>query len=163
MRRVSSWTRSGVRATSMPPLSVKTPSSWYWRTLSSVNGGHLLGVVGQEDEVRGVAGRAAGVGQRALVEQHDVAPAEPGQVVGHAVADDAGADDDDPRSIGSAAMSNPPRASWGASCGARLGQPRFRMTIVLSSVRRSIAKRPPTRPTPLCEPARPPKGRCDSQ
>ena len=57
--------------------------------------GHLLAVVGQEDEVRGVAGRAARVRERALVEQQDVAPAEPRQVVGHAVADDAGADDDD--------------------------------------------------------------------
>ena len=36
-------------------------------------------------------------------------------------------------------------------------------TIVLSSVRRSIEKRLPTRPTPLAEPARPPNGRCDSQ
>ena len=36
-------------------------------------------------------------------------------------------------------------------------------TIVLSSVRRSIEKRPPTRPTPLGEPARPPNGRWDSQ
>ncbi len=37
IRRLSSSIRSGVRATSMPPHSVKTPSSWYWRTLSSVN------------------------------------------------------------------------------------------------------------------------------
>ena len=37
------------------------------------------------------------------------------------------------------------------------------ITIVLSSVRRSRENRPPTRPTPLIEPARPPKGRWDSQ
>ncbi len=37
MRRVSSCMRSGVRATSMPPDCVKTPSSLYWRTLSSVS------------------------------------------------------------------------------------------------------------------------------
>ena len=61
--------------------------------------GHLLGVVGQEDEVRGVTSRTARAGQRALLDEHDVAPAEPGQVVGHAVADDPGADDNDPRSI----------------------------------------------------------------
>ncbi len=36
IRRLSSSIRSGVRATSMPPLSVNTPSSLYWRTLSSV-------------------------------------------------------------------------------------------------------------------------------
>ena len=54
---------------------------------------HLLVVVGREDEVRGVAGRAARVGQRALVEQHDVGPAEAGEVADQAVADDAGADD----------------------------------------------------------------------
>ena len=57
---------------------------------------HLLRVVDREDEVRGVAGRAAGVGQRALVDLDDVRPAEPGQVVGEAVADDAAADHDGP-------------------------------------------------------------------
>ena len=36
MRRRSSCMRASVRATSMPPDSVKTPSSLYWRTLSSV-------------------------------------------------------------------------------------------------------------------------------
>ena len=37
MRLVSSCIRSSVRATSMPPDSVKTPISWYWRMLSSVS------------------------------------------------------------------------------------------------------------------------------
>ena len=97
MRRLSSSIRSGVRATSMPPLWVKTPNSLYWSTLSTVSCGHLPRVVGQEDEVRGVAGRAAGVRQRALLDQDDVAPAQPGEVVDEAVADDAGADDDDAR------------------------------------------------------------------
>ena len=60
-------------------------------------GRHLLRVVGQEDEVRRVARGAAGTRQRALLEQHDVPPAMLGEVVGHAVADDAGADDDDIR------------------------------------------------------------------
>ncbi len=36
-RRFSSSIRSGVRATSIPPLCVKTPSSWYCLTLSSVS------------------------------------------------------------------------------------------------------------------------------
>ncbi len=37
IRRFSSSIRSAVRATSIPPLWVNTPSSWYWRTLSRVN------------------------------------------------------------------------------------------------------------------------------
>ena len=37
MRRRSSCIRSSVRATSMPPLSVKTPPRWYWRIDSSVS------------------------------------------------------------------------------------------------------------------------------
>ena len=37
MRRRSSSIRSSVRATSMPPHSVNTPSSWYWRVLSTVS------------------------------------------------------------------------------------------------------------------------------
>ena len=57
--------------------------------------GHLLRVVDREDEVRGVAGRAAGVRQRPLVDQRDVRLAEPRQVVGEAVADDPRADDHD--------------------------------------------------------------------
>ena len=63
-------------------------------------GGHLLGVIGQEDEVRRVPRRATRARQRAFLDEHDVAPTEAGQVVGHAVAHDARADDDDPRSIG---------------------------------------------------------------
>ncbi len=37
IRRFSSSSRSGVRATSMPPHSWYTPSSRYWRALSTVN------------------------------------------------------------------------------------------------------------------------------
>ena len=37
IRRFSSSTRSGVRATSMPPLCVNTPSSLYWRMVSWVH------------------------------------------------------------------------------------------------------------------------------
>ena len=60
-------------------------------------GRHLARVVGREDEVGGVPGRAAGVRQRPLVEQDDLAVAEPREVVDEAVADDAGPDDDDAR------------------------------------------------------------------
>jgi hypothetical protein len=56
--------------------------------------GHLAGVVDGIDEVRRVSGRPARVGQRALVDQDEIAPAEPREVVDEAVADDAGADDD---------------------------------------------------------------------
>ena len=69
--------------------AVKTPDSSYWRTDVERQLRHLLRVVDGEDEVRGVPGRAAGVRQRALVEQDEVAPAERGEVVGEAVADDA--------------------------------------------------------------------------
>ena len=56
--------------------------------------GHLLVVVGGEDEVGGVAGRSAGVRQGALVDLHEIGPTEPGEVADEAVADDPGADDD---------------------------------------------------------------------
>ena len=56
--------------------------------------GHLLRVVDREDEVGRVPGRAAGVRQRAFVDLDDVGPAEPGEVVREAVADDAAADHD---------------------------------------------------------------------
>ena len=94
MRRRSSSIRSSVRATSMPPHSVKTSHLAVLARAVDRERRHLLGVVDREDEVRRVAGRAAGVGQRALVDLHDVGPAEPRQVVGEAVADDAAADDD---------------------------------------------------------------------
>ena len=56
---------------------------------------HLLGMVDREDEVRRVAGRAAGVRERPLVDLHEVGPAELGQPAGEAVADDPSADHDD--------------------------------------------------------------------
>jgi hypothetical protein len=42
-----------------------------------------------------VAGRAARVRERALFDQRDIGDAEPGEMVGDAVADDPGADHDD--------------------------------------------------------------------
>ena len=59
---------------------------------------HLARVVDREDEVGGMAGRAARVGKRALVEEHHAVPAEPGQVVGDAATDDPRPDHDRPRS-----------------------------------------------------------------
>ena len=47
------------------------------------------------DQPGGMEGRAAG--QLGPLQQHDVAPAEPGQVIGGGAADDAAADDDDSR------------------------------------------------------------------
>src|ERR1039458_9405541 len=55
---------------------------------------HHLRVLDREDEVGRMAGRAAGVGHRALAHQDEIAPAEPHQVIREAVADDARADDD---------------------------------------------------------------------
>jgi hypothetical protein len=66
----------------------------YWFWLSTVrNAISLLWSVGKM-KLR-VAGAAAGVGQRALVEQDHVGPAESAEVPDEAVTDDAGADDDD--------------------------------------------------------------------
>ena len=55
---------------------------------------HLLRVVDREDEVRRVAGRAARVRERPLVDLDEVGHAELGEPAGEAVADDAAADDD---------------------------------------------------------------------
>lgn len=54
--------------------------------------GHGLGGVDLEDEA-GRGGRAAGLEERALVDDDDFAPAEFRQVVSEAAAGDAGADD----------------------------------------------------------------------
>ena len=97
MRRWSSFIRSP-RAGDLDPAALGEDAHLLV-LLDAVGGqrGHLARVVGQEDEVRGVAGRAARVGQRALLDLDDVAPAQPGEVVDEAVADDARADDDDAR------------------------------------------------------------------
>src|SRR5437016_5442775 len=58
---------------------------------------HLLGVIGEKDEVRGVPGGSARVGKWALVDQDDLLPTLLCQVVGHAVAHDPGTDHDDSR------------------------------------------------------------------
>ena len=55
--------------------------------------GHGLGGVDLEDEAGRVGGRAAGLEERALVDDDDFAPAEFRQVVCDAAAGDAGADD----------------------------------------------------------------------
>ena len=94
IRRRSSSIRSSVRATSMPPHSVLTPISMYWRCDSSVS--CVISFEWSTGKMKFEAwpGRAAGVRQRALVDLDDVRPAEPREVVGEAVADDAAADHD---------------------------------------------------------------------
>ena len=95
MRRWNSSIRSCVRATSMPPESTERFSVAVLIGALHAEQRHLLVVVDGEDEVRRMPRRAAWVGQRALVDQHHVGPAEPGEVADQTVADDAGADDDD--------------------------------------------------------------------
>ena len=56
----------------------------------------LAVVIGGEDEVGGVAGGAAGIGQRPLVDQHQLVPPQLRKVPHQAVADNAGADHHDP-------------------------------------------------------------------
>ena len=95
IRRRSSSIRSSVRAISKPPDCVKTPISWYCSTESRVRS-----VISREWSVRKMKFDACpvdppGLGSAALVDLHDVGPAEARQVVHEAVADDAGADDDD--------------------------------------------------------------------
>ena len=51
-------------------------------------------MIDRKDEVGGVAGGAAGIGEGALVDLDDVLPAELGQMPHYGVADDAGADHD---------------------------------------------------------------------
>ena len=60
---------------------------------------HLLRVVDREDEVRGVAGRAAGVGERPLVELDEVGHAELREPAGQGVPDDPAADHYDPHTL----------------------------------------------------------------
>jgi len=56
---------------------------------------HLFGMINGKDEVGGMTGGSAGIGQRAFVDQNDVTPAQASQVVGHAVANNARADNHD--------------------------------------------------------------------
>ena len=69
-------------------------------------------MIHREDEVRGVAGRAAGVRERPLVEQRDVGLTQPGQVVGKAVADDPRADDHHAAGRAAAAGKSLPPGPW---------------------------------------------------
>ena len=80
MRRRSSSMRSSVRATSRPPHVGEHAELLVLAHAVERERGHLARVVDREDEVRGVARRAARVGQRALVDQDQVAssPAGPG-------------------------------------------------------------------------------------
>ena len=94
MRRRNSSMRASVRATSMPPQVVLTPSAWYWRWLSrvSIAISRLWSVGKMKFEAWPVEPRA---GQRPLVDEQQVAPTELRQMSDQAVADDAGADHGD--------------------------------------------------------------------
>ena len=112
-RRCSSCIRSSVRATSIPPLSMNTPELLVLAHALERQLRHLLGVVDREDEVRGVPGRAAGVRAAGPCRSASMSVAEPGQVVGQAVADDAGADHDDPARSGCRSAHTPTDISDG--------------------------------------------------
>ena len=96
IRRRSSSIRSSVRATSMPPHSVLTPISTYWRCDSSVSWVISFEWSTGKMKFEACPVEPPGFGKRPLVDLDDVGPAEPGEVVGEAVADDAAADHDGP-------------------------------------------------------------------
>ena len=104
IRRRSSSIRSSVRATSMPPHSVKTSSSLYWRMLSSVSAVISLEWSTGKMKFEAWPVEPPGLGSGPLSISDDVGPAQPGEVVGDAVADDAGADDDGAGAGGQAAL-----------------------------------------------------------
>ena len=85
-------------------------------------------VIGGKDEVRGVAGGAAGVGKRALFDEDEVVPAPLREVFDETAADDAGPDDGDTCL----------RRRWGA-----LAQRVFRLRL-RGPGRGAAAGRPPT-------------------
>ena len=94
MRRRSSSMRSSVRATSMPPHSVRTPSSLYWRMLSSVSAVISLEWSTGKMKFEAWPVEPPGLGSGPLsISTRSLQP-EPGEVAGQAVADDAGADHD---------------------------------------------------------------------
>ena len=62
-----------------------------------------------------MTGRPAGVGERALVDLHDVAPAQLGQVPDHRVPDDPGPDHDDVGALGQVAHGVSPSGRSGSS------------------------------------------------
>lgn len=73
-------------------LQLRVPPDGVLREL-----GHRLGGIGLEHEARGVGGGSARLEQRSLIEDHQVPPAHPRQVLGYAAPDDAGPDDHNSR------------------------------------------------------------------
>ena len=75
-----------------------------------------LGVAQRRQQSGGVPGRPAG--ELLALEQHDVAPAELGEVIGDRAADDAAADDDDTGAGGQGARPTGDRGAHGATAQA---------------------------------------------
>ena len=94
IRRWSSSIRSSVRATSMPPLSVNTPSSLYWRMLSSVSAVISLEWSTGKMKFEAWPVEPPGFGSGPLSSSTMSRQPSSGEVVDEAVADDAGADHD---------------------------------------------------------------------
>ena len=94
IRRRSSCIRSSFRATSMPPLSVNTPSSLYWRTLSSVS--CVISFEWSTGKMKFDAWpvEPPGFGSGPLSSSTSSVHPSSREVEGEAVADDAGADHD---------------------------------------------------------------------
>ena len=100
MRRCSSCIRSSVRATSMPPLSVKTPASRYWRTESSVS--CVISFEWSTGKMKFDAWpvEPPGFGSGPLSSSTRSVQPSSREVADEAVADDAGADHDRARGRG---------------------------------------------------------------
>ena len=95
IRRLNSSSRSCVRATSIPPLiGVHARARCTGAALSSVSAVISFEWSTGKMKLDACPVEPPGLGSGTLVQQHEVAPAEPRQVIDHAVADDAGADDD---------------------------------------------------------------------
>src|SRR5215471_4519501 len=91
-RRRSSCIRSSVRATSIPPLWVNTPSAWYCSVLSRVSSIIIFEYSIGKMKLEACPVDPPGLGIGPLSTR--TRSRQPGQVVDEAVADDAGADDD---------------------------------------------------------------------
>ena len=94
IRRRSSSIRSSVRATSMPPHSMRTPSSSYWAMLSSVSAVISLEWSTGKMKLDACPVEPPGFGSGPLSTSTRSVQPQASQVADEAVADDAGADDD---------------------------------------------------------------------
>ena len=107
--------RSSVRATSMPPLSVKTPRSLYWRTLSSVSAVISLEWSTGKMKFEAWPVDPPGFGNGPLSSSTRSLQPCCAQVMGHAVSDDPGADHNGAGASGQRAhaISSPVRRALG--------------------------------------------------